>query len=233
MDLLSNISVPFEIPNESGYSLFQDDETGIINIKIPNGDLLYSEQFFSKKFSDRSIEYLLENDTYNWKDTKWREISNDEFLKLRFKNMLWKREDINMFGKSVPLPRITSWYGDKGRSYKYSGIFSRPNEWNKGPLSIKQKVEEIAEVNFNSLLLNWYRDGDDYLNWHSDDEQKLGVNPVIASVSFGATRDFVIRNLDKSQKISIPLKHGTLLIMRGGNATILATFGTQEEGSNR
>ncbi len=63
--------------------------------------------------------------------------------------------------------------------------------------------------------MNWYRDGEDYVNWHADDEKELGENPIVGSVNFGATRDFIIRTNDKTQKISIPLKHGTLLIMSG------------------
>src|SRR5690606_15717201 len=115
-----------------------------------------------------------------------------------------------------PLPRLTAWYGDSGKSYTYSGIKSEPNEWNKGLLYLKQQIERVAGVEFNSVLLNWYRDGEDYLSWHADDEKELGLNPVIASVNFGETRDFFLRrNVDKSQKITIPLRHGTLLVMSG------------------
>jgi alkylated DNA repair dioxygenase AlkB len=71
-------------------------------------------------------------------------------------------------------------------------------------------------VAFNSVLLNWYRDGEDHLSWHSDDEKELGKNPIIASANFGESRDFVVRlKSDHSQKITFPLKHGTLLIMKG------------------
>ncbi len=101
-------------------------------------------------------------------------------------------------------------------SYSYSGINSNPNPWNKGLTYIKQKIQSVTEDQFNSVLLNWYRNGEDYLNWHSDDEKELGQNPTIGSVNFGETRDFLIRRIDNpTMKISIPLKHGTLLIMRG------------------
>ena len=85
-----------------------------------------------------------------------------------------------------------------------------------GLLYLKHEIERVVGHEFNSVLLNWYRDGEDYLNWHADDEKELGVNPVIGSVNFGETRDFLLRrNTDASQKITIPLKHGTLLVMSG------------------
>lgn len=128
----------------------------------------------------------------------------------------WKQDHIKMYGKSFPLPRLTAWYGDAGRSYTYSGITSRPNAWNEPLLKIKMAVEATASSVFNSVLLNWYRDGSDHLSWHADDEVELGRNPTIASVSFGAERDFVLRRKDnhKSQVV-IPLQPGSLLIMRG------------------
>ncbi len=218
MDLFSDNTkkhLPFEIPNDEGYSFHWDDDKNGFIIKIPNGELFYSEFFFNKKISDRSVEYFLENDTNDWRHTNWRNVSDEDFLSISFKNIKWKHDSINLYGKIIPLPRYTSWYGDKGKSYSYSGINSNPNEWNKGLIYIKNKIEGIVGVIFNSVLLNWYRDGEDYLNWHADNENELGINPVIGSVNFGETRDFIIRKNDKSQKIKIPLKHGTLLLMSG------------------
>ena len=184
------------------------------DIKIPNGELFYSQCFFNKKISDRSVEYFLENDTMNSDVTNWRQVSAEDFVKINFEHIKWKQDSIKLYGKDIPLPRLTTWYGDKGKSYTYSGINSNPNEWNKGLLYIKKKIESISNVKFNSVLINWYRDGEDYLNWHADDEKELGKNPVIASVNFGETRDFIIRdNTNKLNKITIPLKHGTVLIM--------------------
>ncbi|TXH68345.1 MAG: alpha-ketoglutarate-dependent dioxygenase AlkB [Thiothrix sp.] len=207
--------IPFALPKIEGYSVEWDESLKGFCIKVPNGELFYSERFFSKKISDRALEYFLENDKLSLDKTNWREISDEEFSKVEFKNIKWKRDSIKLYGKSIPLPRYTSWYGDKGRDYTYSGIKSAPNEWNKGLLYFKEQVEKVAGSKFNSVLMNWYRDGKDYLNWHADDEKELGRNPIIASVNFGATRDFIIRKNDKSQKISIPLGHGTLLIMKG------------------
>ncbi len=208
-------TLPFEMPQKSGYSISYDDMLNGFNIKIPNGELFYSEHFFNKKISDRSIEYFLENDSNDWQHTNWREVSDAQFAKIKFKNIKWKHDSITLYGKSMPLPRYTSWYGDEGKSYTYSGIKSNPNKWNKGLLYIKNEIEKVAKTGFNSVLMNWYRDGQDSIGWHADDEKELGKNPIIASANFGETRDFLIRKNDKSAKITIPLKHGTLLIMSG------------------
>ena len=122
-----------------------------------------------------------------------------------------------MFGKEVNLPRLTAWYGDKGKSYKYSGIEMNPNTWTPTLLIIKEKVETVAGFNFNSVLVNLYRNGQDYVSWHSDDESELGNNPTIASVSFGATRRFILRHKSNRDlgKVEVALTHGSLILMQG------------------
>ncbi len=207
---------PFEVPRRSGYAVAWNADTKGYDILVPNGELFYSEHFFSSKVSDRTLEYLQENDTNEWRSANWREMSPEDIGSINFKNIAWKQDWINFYGKRTPLPRLTSWYGDPGKAYTYSGIKSQPNQWNKGLLFLKNAIENSSGVMFNSVLLNWYRDGSDHLSWHSDDEKELGVNPIIASANFGATRDFIVRRKDDiSQKISFPLKHGTLLLMRG------------------
>lgn len=207
---------PFELPSSAEYSVHRLDELDAYRIIVPNGELLYVERYFSEKISDRSVEYFQENDKVDWREAKWKELTPEQFSQIQFTNILWKQDNIKLYGKTIPLPRLTAWYGDPGKSYTYSGIASRPNAWNKGLLYLKQETERCAGVEFNSVLLNWYRDGEDYLNWHADNEKELGRNPVIGSVNFGETRDFVLRrNDDNSQKIILPLKHGTLLVMRG------------------
>lgn len=219
MDLFSDVekpTLPFLIPDGIDSSCRWDDEMKVFFLKIPNGELIFSENFFSSKVSDRSVEYFQENDSVDWKSTDWGEVSDQALEKIKFTNINWKHDQIKLYGKQIPLPRLTSWYGDQGKAYTYSGITSQPNEWNEGLLYIKEKLEKIARENFNSVLLNWYRNGEDYLNWHADDEKELGKNPVIASVNFGESRDFIIRrNDDQLKKITIPLNHGSLLIMRG------------------
>jgi alkylated DNA repair dioxygenase AlkB len=150
---------------------------------------------------------------YNFFD----ELESDRFFKELLSNINWRQDKIKIFGKQVDLPRLTAWYGDKGKSYKYSGITMNPDSWTPTLLLIKEKIEKIVELNFNSVLINLYRNGKDYVSWHSDDETELGKNPTIASVSFGATRRFQLRH--KSNKdldtVEISLTHGSLLIMRG------------------
>lgn len=217
MNLFDKIpSLPFDMPEGDGYSAELLEHHNGYRVIVPNGEILYFEHFFDKKLSDRAVEYFLENDTVDWQKTRWKDLAYEDFSAIHFKNINWKQDVIKLYGKTIPLPRLTAWYGDSGKSYTYSGIKSLPNEWNKGLLYLKEKIESCVGINFNSVLLNWYRDGEDYLNWHADDEKELGENPVIASANFGETRDFLIRrNDDPSKKLTLPLKHGTLLLMSG------------------
>jgi alkylated DNA repair dioxygenase AlkB len=121
-----------------------------------------------------------------------------------------------MYGKDVFLPRYSAWHGDSDKPYTYSGLTLSPKPWNTALLEIKKKIETPANTAFNSVLLNWYRDGSDHIGWHTDAEKELGKNPIIGSVNFGATRTFQIRRIDNNaDKINFPLSHGTVLIMMG------------------
>lgn len=216
MDLFDNDQVlPFSIPNEEGYSACWNKDLNGFEIIIPHGKLFYSETFFNKKVSDRSVEYFLENDTNDWQVTDWTAIEKDHLNKIEFKNIDWHHDKIKMYGKEIYLPRFSAWYGDSNKPYTYSGLTLQPKEWNAGLLYIREQIFKASGVLFNSVLMNWYRDGNDYINWHTDAEKELGRNPTIGSVNFGEERDFVIRLNDKSNKITIPLKHGTFLLMSG------------------
>jgi alkylated DNA repair dioxygenase AlkB len=216
MDLFDNETrLPFDIPNEDGYSVQWNEDLNGFDITVPHGKLFYSESFFDKKISDRSVEYFLENNTNNWKTTDWRSIEKEALNDIEFKNIDWNHDKIKMYGKEIYLPRFSAWYGDSDKPYTYSGLTLQPKKWNKGLLYIKQAISKVSGVDFNSVLMNWYRDGEDYLNWHTDAEKELGINPIIGSVNFGEERDFIIRLNDKSSKITIPLKHGTFLLMSG------------------
>jgi len=129
----------------------------------------------------------------------------------------WKQEPVKLFGREIMQPRLTAWYGDAGKSYSYSGITMQPQPWTGASLpAIKKAADELAGVRFNSALLNLYRDGSDSMGWHRDNEKELGHNPVIASVSLGAARRFLLRNYaDKKLTREIMLTHGSLLLMRG------------------
>ena len=128
----------------------------------------------------------------------------------------WMQEDIKMYGKMMKTPRLTAWYGDPNKEYIFSGTKHHPILWTDELLMIKEKIEPISGVQFNSVLLNYYRDANDSVAWHSDDEYELGLNPVIGSVSFGQARRFDIRHKqDRNRKYSIYLENGSLLMMKG------------------
>ena len=141
---------------------------------------------------------------------------SDCYFSLLQKEIYWRQEPIKMFGKEIMQPRLTAWYGDEDKKYSYSGITMQPQPWNNALLEIKAKTEAVAGVQFTNALLNFYRDGKDSMGWHRDNEKELGVNPVIGSVSFGATRSFRFRNyLEKNITKSIDLTHGSFLLMLG------------------
>jgi alkylated DNA repair dioxygenase AlkB len=129
----------------------------------------------------------------------------------------WKQTKQKMWDKEYLTPRLTSWHGDMGTDYSVSGQIANPNPWTPELLMLKEKVEAVANIKFNSVLLNYYRDGNDSVAWHSDRESVLGKNPIIASVSFGQVRGFDIRNkADHKEHYSVKLEHGSFLLMKAG-----------------
>lgn len=144
-------------------------------------------------------------------------ISNNLFESL-IKETPWRQDKIVVYGKEYQQPRLTQWYGDNNKSYKYSGILMSPLPWSSVLLSIKNELEKNLKYEFNSVLLNLYRDGNDTVGWHSDDEPELGLKPIIASISLGEEREFLFRSkIDKDNKKSLLLKNGSLLVMFGDN----------------
>lgn len=129
----------------------------------------------------------------------------------------WAQRQIKIYGKLQAEPRLTAWYGDEAKRYSYSGLTLHPLPWTETLLQIKARVDAAAKTKFNSVLLNLYRDGRDSNGWHQDNEPELGQNPIIASVSFGATRRFQMRHKFRKElsKIDIALNDGSLLLMAG------------------
>jgi alkylated DNA repair dioxygenase AlkB len=169
-------------------SLFQSDP---ILLNLPDAEIVYYPNFFLKEDADRIFEQLL------------NEIP-------------WQQDDIKVYGKTHPQPRLTALFGNEGKPYSYSNIKMQPHPWNMLLQKIKSLVEDCSETNFTTVLLNQYRNGKDSNGWHADNEKELGTNPVIASLSFGAERTFQLKhNSDLSLKKSIVLEHGSLLIMKG------------------
>jgi len=133
------------------------------------------------------------------------------------KDTPWRQEDVIVWGKKYMQPRLIAWYGDAGRKYKYSSVALDPLPWTERLLAIKKCVESAAETSFNSVLLNYYRDQNDSMGFHSDDEKELGSNPTIASVSLGAERTIIFKHkTEKNIKpIRLILASGSLLLMKG------------------
>jgi len=127
----------------------------------------------------------------------------------------FESHQIKIFGKLITEPRLVAYYGDKDYTYSKTKLPARP--WPKIVLQLKRDIEAYTKLTFNSVLINLYRNGNDYMGWHSDDEKELGQFPSIASLSFGETRNFELRHKFEKNKsvIKIPLHSGTLLVMKG------------------
>lgn len=169
-------------------TLFQDEQ---LLFNLPNAEIVYTNNFF---------------------DTT---ASNMLFEKLKAE-IPWQQDNITVYGKSHPQPRLTALYGNEGKPYSYSNIIMQPHFWTPLTTYIKEKVEEATNEKFTTVLLNLYRNGKDSNGWHADNERELGRNPVIASVSFGAVRPFYLKhNTIENQRLKIDLHHGSLLVMKG------------------
>lgn len=205
------------LPLGTGYVQRFLQDQNLLEIQVPEGRLLYGEHFFSQAESQRYQAYFLENENgLVGSKTDWRKFEQEALNEIRFKHIQWRHDQIKMFGKLIFQPRYNAWHGDSDRPYTYSGLTLQPEPWNEGLKAIKEKIETVTDLPFNSVLMNWYRDGDDYMGWHADDERELGTNPVIGSVNFGAERRFLLRRKsDKSEKVEIPLKDGSFLLMAG------------------
>ena len=127
----------------------------------------------------------------------------------------WSSQTITMFGKQHVEPRRTAWFGDDGASYTYSGITMSPLTWTPLLTSLRKICEEHSGTSFNSVLLNLYRDGNDKMGWHADDEPELGVEPIIASLSLGVTRRFRFRHRTTKEIVECELPTGSLVVMSG------------------
>jgi alkylated DNA repair dioxygenase AlkB len=169
-------------------SLFQSEP---IVLNLLDAEIIYYPRFFDKKEADAIFAQLI----------------ND---------IPWQQDDIRVFGKIHPQPRLTALFGNEGKPYSYSNIKMQPHPWTLLLQKIKSKIESVSDTNFTTVLLNQYRDGKDSNGWHADNEKELGLNPTIASVSFGAERVFQLKhNSISGLKQNIILEHGSLLLMKG------------------
>ncbi|TXS90331.1 alpha-ketoglutarate-dependent dioxygenase AlkB [Parahaliea maris] len=129
----------------------------------------------------------------------------------------WATREIRLFGKTLPEPRESAWYGDPGTEYRYSGLLLHPLPWTPLLQQLREAVERASGSRFNSVLLNHYRNEQDSMGMHADDEPELGQRPVIASLSLGAERVLTFRHrYDRALKpLRVPLADGSLLLMAG------------------
>jgi alkylated DNA repair dioxygenase AlkB len=166
-------------------------KTGLQKLPVEGADLSYDQQFISADQADTLLGELIAQ-------------------------VPWQQAELKIYGRNVLTPRLTCWMGDSDAKYIYSNTHFEPTAWITPVLDIKQRIEDITGHTFNSVLLNYYRDGQDAMGWHCDDEKELGLQPSIASLSLGAVRRFLLRRKDKSEKsLTIELNHGSLLLMQG------------------
>jgi alkylated DNA repair dioxygenase AlkB len=136
----------------------------------------------------------------------------------------WQSDIVTLFGKTHITTRKIVWMGDTDADYQYSGHVRQTVPWSDIVFHVKQKIEQaLAEIgvttNFNTCLLNYYPSGADGMGYHADDEKELGHQPVIASLSLGATRKFVFKHKKTQDKVELYLESGQLVVMHGDTQT--------------
>jgi alkylated DNA repair dioxygenase AlkB len=159
-------------------------------LALPDGEVILYQRVFTGTQRDRLFQELLDHTP-------------------------WQQHTIKLYGRTMAVPRLSAWHGDPGAVYCYSGLRLEPLPWTPVLCEIKAVVEQLADTPFNSVLLNLYRHGQDSIGWHSDDEPELGHHPVIASVSLGAVRRFILRHKRLPVRLPLDLDAGSVLLMRG------------------
>lgn len=168
--------------------MFSSEE---IHLNLPDAEISYFPNLFSQEEAQAFFNTIL-NETN------------------------WKQDDIKVFGKTYPQPRLTALFANNNRPYSYSNITMQPKVFTDTLLKIKSKIETKVNVKFTTCLANLYRTGNDSNGWHADNEKELGKNPIIASVTFGAARYFNLKHRkDKNLKQKLLLENGSLLLMQG------------------
>jgi len=162
-----------------------------IKLNLPDAEISYFPNFFNSKAASKYFNLLL----------------ND---------IPWQQDDITVFGKTYAQPRLTALFANNDQPYSYSNIVMYPKSFTSALSEIKNKIEIKTVTTFTTCLANLYRNGQDSNGWHADNEKALGLNPTIASITFGGERYFNIKHKDdKSLKHKLLLEHGSLLVMKG------------------
>ena len=153
-----------------------------------------------------------------WLDFEANWISGDEAqrcLDAVRNEVEWVAREILIYGKRIMQPRLVGWAGDV--PYRYSGQTLEPRPFTATVRALTERVNAFAGTRFNHVLLNRYRDGRDNMGMHSDDEPELGPDPIVATLSLGATRRMTLvpRRPRDGERRSVELTSGSLLVMRG------------------
>lgn len=161
------------------------------SLALPDADLLYLPQWIEPATADAWLQTLIEQTP-------------------------WTQPQVRLYGRSLAVPRLVAWYGDQQARYRYSGLMHEPQPWTPLLADVRRRVEQQVGATLNGVLLNLYRDGQDAMGWHSDDEAELGPQPLVVSLSLGAVRRFDLRRKGSTRiEHSLELAHGSLLVMRG------------------
>ncbi len=168
----------------------QLDMSSSFTIPMENGDVTYFPNWLSNKHARHLMDYFIER-------------------------LQWEQPSLLLYGKLHKIPRLQAWYGDEGTQYEYSKNKMEPLPWEPRLYKLKQACEMSCQTKFNSVLANYYRNGQDSMGMHADDEPELGRQPIIASVSLGQPRRFNFKHKDTKESHKILLEHGSLLVMKG------------------
>lgn len=181
------------LPNFIDYSLLHENLrlAGFQECQLKDANLWFCEKFFPDREASKILDTLIESTE-------------------------WTQPVIRLGAKSIPSPRLAAWFGDEKAIYTYSGVRNSPAPWTPVLQKVRIQLEKAIGSRFNSVLLNYYRSGQDSMGWHRDNERELGPEPLIASVSLGERRRFLMQHVkDKKLRWKIELCHGSALIMMG------------------
>lgn len=176
--------------------------------------------FDAESQPETKLSHELKEGSLDEYPTAFTPDESNKFRSLLLTSTPWRQDHLTIAGKAIPVPRLQCWMGDANSVYSYSGIRLTPVSWTHPVMEIRQRIFQLTGYEFNSVLLNLYRDGQDSVAWHADDEPELGPDPIIASVSFGYERVFQLKPknepLSKTNKYQFLLRNGSIVIMKNG-----------------
>ncbi|MBX2928078.1 MAG: alpha-ketoglutarate-dependent dioxygenase AlkB [Saprospiraceae bacterium] len=168
---------------------------------------------------DKTKNWLPKDGTVNYYGKLLPATEADYYLDKLIATIEWRNDEAIIFGKKIITKRKVAWYGEKAFEYTYSNITKHALPWTKELLELKNSIEQETGETFNSCLLNLYHTGEEGMAWHSDGEPDLKKDGAIASLSFGAERNFAFKHKQSAEKVALILEHGSLLVMKGVTQT--------------